>query len=260
MRTIAYRGEIWSGPAVAPGLWDLLLQKDLLLELAAGEPPYRVILGVPHHAAPGVDCIAENWIQPGGEKPGRPADEIAGLSGLAVLQALSEQGIPTRLVIAAHATDHDPNKTPGSPYWQSIFAHSSGPASPILLFELHGAGMRRHYDLELSAGRNRVSAPLAFGEVLAASIPGAWRLAVQSRPGTSAGYLFHPDRRAIRLENPALGTQSLSHAGELGMPALHLEMKTFLRQPDADFSASPRPAPAAWILARAIAAVIKMIY
>ncbi len=252
---------MWSGAAVAPELWELLQEKDLLIELAAGEGPCQVILGVPHHAALGVGRIAENWSAPGSSRRGRAADETTGLTGLAVLQALSEEGIAARLVIAAHATDHDPNKTPGSAYWQSVFAESTLARRPApLLFELHGAGKGRKYDLELSAGRNQKSEGLAFGTELAAVVPDSWQIAVQTRAGSSAGQLFHPDHQTIRLENPALRTRSLSHAGELGIPALHLEMKAFLRQPDENFPDAPRPAREAWILAQAIAATIKRMF
>jgi hypothetical protein len=280
MKTTTYRGELWQGKAVAPELWKLLLEKDLLIELAVGNFPYRVILGVPHHAAPGVDRIAEKWKAPGKSRHGRAADETTGLTGLAVLQALSEEGIPARLVIAAHAADHDPNKTPESAYWQSVFAEdtlaqtAAGSAAP-LLFELHGAGKRRLYDLELSAGSNQTSKALSFGTELATVIPGSWQIAVQTHAGSNKGQLFHADHagiqdhawiqdpsliQAISLENPALETGSLTHAGKLGIPALHLEMKSFLRQPDENFPDSPRPTREAWVLARAIATTIKKMF
>jgi hypothetical protein len=267
METTTYRGELWQGKAVAPELWERLLKKDLLIEIAAGDSPYQVILGAPHHAAPGVDRIAENWSAPGKIRRGRAADETTGLTGLAVLQALSDAGIAARLVIAAHATDHDPNKSPESAYWESIFAKdtlaqiTSGSSAP-LLFELHGAGKKRMYDLELSAGRNQESEALSFGMELAKAIPDSWQMAVQTRAGSKEGQLFHVDHKeplAINLENPALETGSLTHAGKLGIPALHLEMKAFLRQPDENFPGSPRPTREAWVLARAIALTIKKL-
>ena len=128
--------------------------------------------------------------------------------------------------------------------------------------ELHGAGKTRRHDLELSAGRNQRTDPLWFGKRLAAHLPVSWTLAVQKRSGTREAFLLNQDHStggAItgRLENPALSTPSLSFAGDLGMLALHLEMKAFLRQPDPSFPQSPRPAPDAWQLARALAAVIQ---
>jgi hypothetical protein len=264
MRTIAYRGNIWAGAAVDQQLWQLLLERDLLIELTSGEPPHRVILGAPHHAAPGVDRIAELWTAPKASQPGRPADETTGLTGLALLQALSEVGISARLVIAAHALDHDPNKSPSSAYWNSVFnqetlALAAAGAAPLLLFELHGAGKQRSNDLELSAGRNQITDPLLFGRALAAVLPEQWRMAVQSRPGSKIGQLFHPNHHTAELENPALSTGSLSHAATLGMLALHLEMKSFLRHPDKQYAA-PRPTPEAWTLARGMAAVLRSFF
>lgn len=259
MQRLTYTGELWDGPALQPVLWELLLQKDLLLEFATGQPPYQVVLGAPHHAAAGVDQIAENWYQPKKGKTGRSADENTGLTALVVFSACRERDIPARLVVAAHPTDHDPNKTRHSPYWQSMLegARPAPARSPYLLFELHGAGKRRAHDLELSAGRNAISQPLAFGAALAERLPVEWKLAVQSRPGTRQGRLFHPGPQPVRLDNPALETTILEDAGQLGIPALHLEMKAFLRQPDPAYPGSPRPNRAAWLLARALAEVIQ---
>jgi len=116
MRKSHYSGEWWTGPAVYPDLWELLLQKDLLIEITTGSQPYRVVLGAPHHAAPQVDQIAENWTNPRTGRRGRPADETTGLTGPTTLTALQEIGIAARLLIAAHPTDHDPNKSRGCPY------------------------------------------------------------------------------------------------------------------------------------------------
>jgi hypothetical protein len=232
-----------------------------VIELAVGKPPYRVVLGAPHHAGPGVERIAEQWTAPGATRPGRPADELTGLTSLAVLQALAEAGIAARLVIAAHALKNDPNKFPDSAYWSSVFspdmlAQTRAPST--LLFELHGAGRRRSYDLELSAGRNKIGRPLEFGAALAAGLPRSWSIAVQTRPGSRAGQLLLQENQAIHLENPALETHSLTYAGAQGIPALHLEMKSFLRRPDAKQNPTPEPPQAAWTLARAIAAAVKM--
>ncbi len=258
MISIQYTGEIWVGPAVRPELWNLLQQKDLLLELTCGTEPYPLVLGIPHHAGPGIERIAEDWTNPKTGQPGRPADETTGLTGLAVLTALREKGISCRLVIAAHPTDHDPNKTPGCPYWERIFDRS-GVAQPGLLLELHGAGLHRRHALELSAGRNVVADPLAYGKALAYFLGGDWVLAVQVKPDTSEAWLYKNGQETKgRLQNPALETLSLARAGQLGFPALHLEMKSLFRQPDADYPGSPRPTPAAWQLARAIASMLEI--
>lgn len=257
MQRHIFAGEVWDGTALRPAVWDLLLQKDLLLELTAGQPPYQIILGAPHHAAPGVKQIAEKWLHPRRGKPGRSADENTGLIALATLRACGELEIPTRLVIAVHPTDHDPNKTSHSPYWRSVLGQPAYESTVPLLFELHGAGDRHVHDLELSAGRNALGQPLAFGAALAEHLPAEWKLASQTHPGTRQGWLFSPTPGPAKLDNPALETGILKDAGLLGMPALHLEMKTFFRRPDPDFPDSPRPSQAAWLLAHALAQVFK---
>ena len=40
MRAIQYNEEVWQGAAVHPRLWDLLQQKDLLIEMAGGDSVY----------------------------------------------------------------------------------------------------------------------------------------------------------------------------------------------------------------------------
>jgi hypothetical protein len=254
-RLIVYSGDLWEGPAVQADLWDLLLQKDLLIEIANGQPPFRVVLGVPHHAAPGIDRIADDWWNPRTGKYGRTADETTGLFGLVLFEALKNRGVACRLVIAAHPIDHDPNKTPGSPYWQRVFQEPL----PAMLFELHGAALRRSHDIELSAGRNTRGDPLDFGRRLAPSLDPRWKAAFQTRPGHSEALIFSDHHAAgipARLQNPALETGSLAFAGQIGLPALHLEMKSIFRQPDPAFPGSPRPSAEARNLARAIASVI----
>lgn len=252
MRTIQYNGEVWQGPFVHPRLWKLLQQKDLLVELSGGAAPYRVVLGVPHHAAMGIERIAEDWTNPRTGTKGRPADETTGLIGLAVFSALREKDIPARLVIAAHPTDHDPNKTPGCPYWQRIFDRNGGP--PGMLIELHGAGLHRRNTLELSAGQNTAAEPLLFGSVLAYHLSGEWIFAIQEKPGTNTARLYRNGQHTGgRLQNPALETLSLVYAGQIGIPALHLEMKAIFRQPDPAYPHAPRPGEMGWRLARALA-------
>jgi hypothetical protein len=254
-RQINYTGDLWEGPAVDPDLWDLLLQKNLLIEITHGQPPYRVVLGVPHHAAPGINQIAGAWLNPRTGKYGRTADETTGLFGLVLFEELRNRGISCSLVIAAHPADHDPNKTPGSPYWQRIFQEPL----PALLFELHGAASKRSHDIELSAGRNTLAGPLAFGRKIAPALDPRWKAAFQTRPGHSDALIFsdhHSSGVPGRLQNPALETGSLAFAGQIGIPALHLEMKSIFRQPDPAFPESPRPSAEAWQLAWAITGVI----
>lgn len=257
MQRIQYTGEPWAGQAVHPELWRLLTGKNVLIELAGGSPPYAVTLGVPHHAAPGVDRIADEWQNPRTGTNGRPADENTGITALAVFTALREKGLSCRLVIAAHASDHDPNKTPGSPYWESLFASPL----PGLLFELHGAASHRRHALELSAGRNQRANPELFGKILAYFFHSTDILACQSQPGTADARLYlNGQRSGGRLQNPALETLSLTRAGEIGIPALHLEMKFCYRQPDEDFPDGPRPSMPAWKLARALAETMRLFF
>lgn len=256
MREAQYRGNIWDGPSVSQELWSLLIQKDRLIEMTTGHPPYALVLGVPHHAAPGVDRIAEDWRNPVKGEQGRPADETSGLTGLAVFTALRERGISCKLVIAAHASDHDPNKTPGCPYWKSIFASPV----PALLFELHGAASHRRHAIELSAGRNMLTNPLRFGKVLAHFLGDDGVLAVQTMPGSYEARLYTRRQGSDgRLQNPALETLSLVEAEKNNMQGLHLELKSAFRQPDPAFPHSPRPSAAAWQLARALAESVALL-
>ena len=255
METILYTGAIWDGQNLDPALWALLLRKDLLIEVRSGEPPYEVVLGVPHHAAPQVDKIANRWFNPKTGKTGRAADETSGLSGLVFLTALHEKNISARLVIAAHAADHDPNKTPGCPYWQNVFQEPL----PGLLLELHGAASHRRHALELSAGQNTRADPLTFGKILAFYLESDIILAVQEKPGVVEAKIFKNQKSTGgRLQNPAIETLSLTHAGELGLSALHLEMKSLYRQPDPNFADAVRPSGSIWQLARAVASTLDL--
>lgn len=255
METIHYSGEIWDGPNIHPALWELLLKKDLLIEIRSGQPPYEVVLGVPHHAGPRVNKIANEWLNPRTGKTGRTADETSGLSGLVFLTALREKKISTRLVIAAHPIDHDPNKTPDSLYWQSIFQEPL----PALLLELHGSASHRRHALELSSGQNAKTDPLIFGKILAYFLNDESLLAVQDKPASIDAKVFKKHQSTGgRLQNPALETLSMLHAGERGLPALHLEMKSVYRQPDPAFPGQIRPSEKAWQLARAVASTFDL--
>lgn len=259
MTYLRYTGSLWQDGAVHPALWDLLQRKDLLIEIVSAPPPYRVVLGIPHHAAAGVNRIAENWHNDSKGEFGRKADETTGLAGLAFFAALQEQGIACKLLIACHATDHDPNKTPGSPFWQNVF---TAPL-PGLLFELHGAGRERKHALELSAGRNSVADPSLFGKALSYFYTGSEILAYQMRPGGREAWVVAPHAEASgRLQNPALYTTSLTYAGEAGVPALHLEMKITFRRPikhHLDGRTAFTPPPQTWQLARAAASAVNLL-
>lgn len=265
MRFICYTGDLWSGQAVHPELWALLGMKDVLIEIVSEAGPAPVVLGVPHHAGAGVARIAEGARSVKTGKMGRPADELAGLTGLVVFRALQKRNISTRLVIAAHAADHDPNKTPGSPYWERIFTGDQ----PLLLLELHGAAGRRLHALELSAGSNMKTNPLYYGRLLQKQIMELWAsgplwpqslrsLAIQLQPGASGGLILK-DRleTAGELQNPALETLSLIHAGQLGIAALHLEMKPDFRKPDPAHPDHPKPSPLAVQLSEALASMVE---
>ncbi|MGH0030348.1 MAG: hypothetical protein ACQGVC_11190 [Myxococcota bacterium] len=206
---------------LAGGLSDLLDARDTLVEIDRGDPP-RVVLGVPHHAAPGVDRIAER--RPEG---GRVADENAALYALVALGRLASLGVPARLLVAAHATDHDPNKSARSPYCRRVLD-----CRAELLIECHGAGARAPHDLELSAGRNALADPLRFSRGLLDALGPGFHLAAQSLPGQRAAVLMDARGRetgAAVLRFPALRTRSLAAAGEVGMAALHLEAKPRFR-------------------------------
>jgi hypothetical protein len=199
-----------------PGLARLLEQRDSLIEIAHGAPPAEVVIGVPHHAGPGVEWIAER--SPEGR---RVVDENAVLYALVCQSALREREVSSRLVVAAHATDHDPNKIAGSPYCERLFAERGA----RLVLECHGAGPDAPHELELTAGRNRRARPLQFAQLLIRALGAGHQLAVQARHGSGAAVVLEPDGRASdgRLRYPALRTRSLVEAESRGLPALHLE-------------------------------------
>lgn len=248
LQRVRYTDEIWDGAGVTAPLWNLLSQRDQLVEITTGEPPYEIVVGVPHHGAPGVEQIAEDWVNPKTGQPGRAADDSAGLFGLACFTVLREAGIAARLLIACHATDHDPNKIPG-PYWEAVFQEPP----PKLLIELHGAARHRRHDLELSAGQCAGARPDLFGKAMAHFLGGPWILAVQKEPGVSDALIFEGSSPSTgRLQNPALETSILKAAGEKGIHALHLEMKYPFRRPDPAYLAAPTPTSQGWQLARAV--------
>ena len=216
-----YTGPLLTGDRPHPGLTPLLAERDALIELGprcAG----GVVLGVPHHAAVGRGRIAER--SPSG---GRVADENAVLYALACLARLRELGVGSALVIAAHASDHDPNKRRETPYCRRVL----GDPKPRLLVECHGAGARAPHDLEVTAGRNRGTRPLDFGRLLARSLGPGFHVAAQTAPGERAALIVDAQPRATPsvLRFPALRTTSLHAAGERGIAALHVEAKPRFR-------------------------------
>jgi hypothetical protein len=221
-----YRGALWRDALPAPALARLLERRDALVELRHGASPAAVVLGVPHHAAKGVDWIAES--SPQGR---RVADENAALLALACFSALREREIPCRLVVAAHATDHDPNKVAGSPYCARALCEPE----TRLLFECHAATVAAPHELELSAGRNPLSHPLEFARLLMRALGVGHQLAVQLEPEDRAARLLESDgsEREGSLRYPALRTRSLIEAGKRGVAALHLEtVPRFRTRPD----------------------------
>jgi hypothetical protein len=246
VQSILHDGPLFEGGRAAPELTGLLRRRDTLIELPAREDP-RVLLTVPHHAAPGIDRIAEN--RPEG---GRVADENAVLYALVCLEALRERGIGAALVVAAHATDHDPNKSEGSPYCQRVLRSAPG----TLLVECHGASLRAPHDLEISAGRNLHADPLRFTQALVRALGPGFHAAAQIAPGNRAALVIgaqQPEGSPTSLRFPALRTRSLTAAGEAGIAALHVEAKPRFRQRSpftSDVTAAGRS------LGRALAAAI----
>ncbi len=216
MELYTYTGTPLRDARPTPELTRLLARPDSLIEIAHGATPAEVVIGVPHHAGPGVEWIAEH--SPEGR---RVADENAALYALVCLSALSEREVPSRLVVAAHATDHDPNKIAGSPYCERLFAERGA----RLMFECHAAGPDAPHGLEITAGRNRRAQPLHFARLLIRALGAGHRLAAQARHGSDAAVVLEPDGQASegRLRYPALRTRSLVEAERHGLSALHLE-------------------------------------
>jgi hypothetical protein len=227
-----YRGALWREALPAPALARLLERRDVLVELTHGAAPAAVVLGVPHHAPAGVDWIAE--ASPAGR---RVADENAVLVALACFAELCERDVPCRLVVAVHATDHDPNKIAGSPYC----ARALGEPETRLLFECHAAHVDAPHELELSAGRNPHARPLHFARLLIRALGAGHQLATQVEPGSRAARILEPDGRECegQLRYPALRTRSLIEAGERGAAALHLETVPRFRTPPGGGAALP---------------------
>lgn len=246
---IKYEDELWTLHDPHPALADFLTARDCLIVLRHGEPPFQVVLGVPHQAAVGEEHIWDKRVDQDG-KPPRESDENAASYALVALSTLRDRGVPCKLVIMAHATTHDPNKKSASPYCNEISADDVE-----LLFECHGAGPQRRLSLELSAGDNHLSDTLRFGRALAKALGHPYCLGVQKEAGRRDAVIFRMDgiEEEVRLELAGLGTRSLVEAEERGIPALHLEAKpAFRKPPNGDNTVTPD----GLILGRAIAQAI----
>ena len=158
--------------------------------------------------------------------------------------------MPCKLVIMAHATTHDPNKKPDSPYCEEVLKDETG-----LLFECHGAGPKRRLSLELSAGCNHLSHTLRFGRSLAEALGYQCSLGIQKEAGRKDALILQQDgfEQDGELELAARGTRSLMEATIQGIHALHLEAKPTFRKPT---DQSDTVTPDGLILGRALAQAI----
>jgi len=222
MERILFQERVWEkeNREFTPALLQLLTEKDRLIVLFHGKPSYNVILGVPHQAGIGQPFICDSRVK-------RESDENSASYALVTYSILKEHDIPCKIVIAAHSTTADPNKVLDSPYCQEVFQEPGE-----LFIECHGAGPRRKLDLELSSGRNSLANTKGFGEVLAWALQKRYTLGVQRKYGTSDAIILGKDGKKIdgQLENPALLTKSLAKAGEMKIPALHVEAKPQFRR------------------------------
>jgi len=250
VKCVNYKGELWTLQKPHPALADFLTAKDLLIVLRHGEPPFKVVLGVPHQAEVGEKHICEKHLDKNGNPDKRESDENAASYALVAFTTLRDQNVPCKLVIMAHATTHDPNKEPTSHYCQEIFADETA-----LLFECHGAAPRRLLALELSAGKNRLSDTVRFGRALAAALGSRYAVGVQEEACTKSALIFGTDgtEREGELELSARQTTSLITAEEKKIAALHLEAKPAFRKP-AD--GTNTVTPDGLVLGRAIAQAI----
>ncbi len=221
-----YFEEIWQLKEVQPSLLGALVSKDCLIEVVNGQPPFGVVIGVPHQAAVDIGRISDEMVNEDGTK-GRASDEGAAFYALVAFTALRDRGIPCKIVIAAHDTQYDPNKDANSPYWKAIFSDGMK-----LLFECHGASKDRKVDLEISSGQNSLGRPPEFGRILARNFEFQYSLIAQDEVGSKKGILINRDGETItKIENPANKTISLIEAGKQKIPALHIEARPQFRIP-----------------------------
>ncbi len=246
-------GQLWQIPERVPhpALSALLTSKDQLIVLRHGQPPYKVVFGVPHQTAMGTWRICENRVDVHGNIKDRKGDDNVVSFALVAFSRLRDVNVSCKMVIMAHSTTHDPNKIGDSPYCQAIFNEPTK-----LLLECHACSSKRYLDLELSAGKNPLTPTVKFGRVLGLALAYRYKLGLQSEVGTSQAIVLQPDGSEVsgKLQLPATKTTSLTVAGKRGIPALHLEAKPFLRIPkDLTNTVSPH----GLILGRAIAETIE---
>ena len=246
---IKYEDEVWILRDPYPALADFLTAKDRLIVLRHGQPPFRVVLGVPHQAAVGEERICDGKGKDGERTP-RDSDENAASYALVAFSTLRDRCVPCKLVIMAHATTHDPNKTKESPYCKEILGEKTA-----LLFECHGVGAHRRLSLELSAGQNTLSDTVRFGRALYVGLGHRYSLGVQRQAGTRHALILTVGggEKSGQLERAALKTPVLCEAGRRGIHALHLEAKPAFRKPT---DGSNTVTPDGLLLGRAIAQAI----
>jgi len=222
------QGMLWQTHEEIPAgaVADLLEAKNQLAVLRHGRPPYQVVLGVPHQVPTGVWQICEERRDENGQINARKGDDNVASFGLVIFSRLVAQQIPCKLVIMSRASTHDPNKVPDSPYCQEVFSEITE-----LLFECHASNGRRLLDLELSAGSNRLTQTVHFGQSLAGHLAYRYQLGVQMQPGRKQALIFRRKNEIISgsLQLPATKTISLRLAEKYGVPALHLEAKPLFR-------------------------------
>ena len=236
MKTIIFSGKIWRDSdryVFSRQLDRLLKSKDTLIQLKFGTPPYEALLGVPHQAAIGEPRIAEHWVNPRGGT-GRSSDENAASIALITFISLCNQNISCKVIIVAHATDHDPNKDPDSPYCKQVFSENTN-----MLVEFHGSSKKRKRDIEISSGTNDLISALKFGRCLATKLDYRYSIIAQSLGGSKFGRtITKTNEENDKLTLPALKTTSLAAAQKKGIPALHIEAKPRYRIPDNNRSVS----------------------
>jgi len=247
---IEYADDVWSLQVPHAALADFLAARDCLIVLQRGEAPPRVVLGVPHQAAVGEDCICEKRPGDDGRLRPRDSDENAASYALVAYSKLMASGVPCKLVIMAHPSRHDPNKRLDSPYSREVFA-----CEPSLVLECHGAGAHRRLSLELSAGQNTLSDTVRFGRALAVGLGHRYSLGIQRQAGTRHALILAVGggEEYGQLQRGALKTPVLREAGRRGIHALHLEAKPAFRKP-AD--GTNTVTPDGLLLGRAIAQAI----
>ncbi|MDM8531631.1 hypothetical protein QUF63_10705 [Anaerolineales bacterium HSG25] len=250
-----YDGPLWLRPerSFYPALEQLVTDKDHLLVLSYGQPPYTVSLGVPHQTGTGDWRICENRRDAHGQIKDRPGDDNTVSFVLVAFDRLRQANISSKVVIMAHPTTHDPNKDITSPYCQEIFRQPSA-----LLFECHACSKYRRLDLELSAGRNYLTPTVCFGREIAKRLQYRYKLGAQNGANKKEAIIFEAEgkRNAGILQLPARKTASLIEAERHGMPALHLEAKPFFRQIPGELNTV---SPAGHALGRAIAGAIRTL-